>query len=233
MPKYEYGREGAYLQNEVFKRLLMWLAPVVTLAFISLAMAELRPPWWMGAGLLVFVPFLPAFAKRWERYADKSIDPYITGFRGERDVADALRACVGEDGYLVHDLDFGRGNVDHVAVMPAGIFAIETKAYAGAAWTKGDKLFVNGVDHEHDLKQTWAETLGVRDYLNRVSGGRRHFVTPLLVLSQAKVTAHGKCRGINVTGIDTLPQFFSGQQRLDQRQRSAIAAALGVKTAGR
>jgi hypothetical protein len=51
------------------------------------------------------------------------------GLEGERAVADTLTA-LAEDGYRVfHDLPSqqGDGNIDHVLVGPAGVFAIETK----------------------------------------------------------------------------------------------------------
>ena len=233
MPKHEYGQEGAHLQNEVFKRALLWLAPpVLLLLFLTSAMV-LRPPLWVSLTLLLLVPVGPGLAKGWERGASTSLDPHITGFRGERDLADAL-CGLGADCYLVHDPGFGRGNVDHVAVTPAGIFAIETKAYDGVVWTKGDKLFVNRFEHERDLKQAYAGAMTVRDHLNRVSGGKRYHVTPLLVVSRAKVTSYGKCRGVFVLGIGRLSDFMGfGRHVLDQDQRSAIAAALGTKTTTR
>ena len=230
MPKHEYGREGAYLQNEVLKRLALWVGlPMVLCVFmLGLTLAG-QMPWLCLLPLVLLSPAIPGLMKRWEHHADKAVDPYIKGFGGERDVADALRA-LGNDCYLIHDLDFGHGNVDHVAVTPAGIFTIETKAYAGSVWTKGDKLYVNRIDHEKDLKQAYGEACTVRDYLGRVSGGRPHTVTPLMVFSQAKISSYGKCRGVHVMGIGRLAEFMASERQvLDGPQRSAIAAALGTR----
>jgi hypothetical protein len=233
MPKHEYGREGAYLQNKVLLLILMWVLPLV-LVGIFLASLVLMQFTCITLLLLLLVPLGPGLARKWSRAADNSIDPYAKGFRGECAVADALRGCLGEDCYLLHDLDFGHGNVDHAAVTPAGIFTIETKAYAGSAWTKGDKLYVNRVDHEKDLKQAWGEACTVRDYLKRVSGGREHTVTPLLVFSEAKIYSCRRCRGVFVMGIDRLAEFLvSEEQVLDGPQRSAIAAALSTKATAR
>jgi hypothetical protein len=234
MPKREYGREGAYLQSKALKRILLWAGlPLLGCVILLLVLTTRLSPC-VALPLLLLVPVAPGLAKIWERAADRAVDPWLKGYRGERDVADALRACVGNDGYLVHDLDFGRGNVDHVAVTPAGIFTIETKAYTGSAWTRGDRLYVNRVDHERDLKQAFSEACAVRDYLNRVSVGREHSVTPLLVLTAAKTKAYCKCRGVFVTHVDRLGEYMaSDQQVLTALQRSAIAAALSVKTASR
>jgi hypothetical protein len=230
MPKHEYGREGAYLQNEVLKRLVLWvLLPLfVTVVMLGLILTG-QMPWFCLLPFVLLIPAMPGLMKRWEHHADKALDPYIKGFGGERDVADALRV-LGDDCYLVHDLDFGHGNVDHVAVTPAGIFTIETKAYAGSVWTKGDKLYVNRIDLEKDLKQAYGEAYTVRDFLMRVSGGRPHTVTPLMVFSQAKTSAYGTFRGVHVMSIARLAEFLASERHvLDGPQRSAIAAALATR----
>ena len=120
--------------------------------------------------------------------------------------------------------------MDHVVVSRAGIFTVETKRGASRVEAHGNRLLVNGHDREKHLKQAYAEAMSVRDYLNRVSGGRKHFVTPLLVFTDATVEAQGKCRGVYVMGLDRLPGFVRYQaKRLDAKQRSAIAAALGQR----
>lgn len=233
MPKHEYGREGAYVQNQAFIRMLVWVGPLLFIGLWLLSLAFLGMNWLVGLPLLLLAPSAPTLLKAWSRAADKAIDPYVKGYRGERDVADALRSALGEDCYLVHDIDLGHGNVDHVAVTPAGIFTIETKAWAGAVKTSGDRLFINGKDQERMLRQAFAEAMTVRDYLKKVSGGRDHHVTPLLVFTEAKVDSYGRCRGVFVMRLDRLQYFLSSErQALDLKQRSAIAAALGVRTAG-
>ena len=230
VPKHEYGREGAYLQNEVLRRLALWvgLPMFAALMLLGLILNGLVP-WFCLFPFLFLFPAMPAAMKHWERRADKAIDPYVTGFRGERDVADALRA-LGDDCYLVHDVDFGRGNVDHVAIAPAGIFTIETKAYAGSVRTDGDRLLIDGFNHTRELKQAFAEAMAVRDYLGRVSGGQKHHVTPLLVFTRGKVNSCGKCAGVFVLHVDRLAGFVEkGKPRLEPSQCSRIAAALSAK----
>lgn len=68
-----------------------------------------------------------------------------TGRRSERLVARRLRRLQRRGWVIVNDVDRGRGNVDHLAIGPRGVFAIETKttrrggdelaqARANAAW---------------------------------------------------------------------------------------------------
>ena len=72
---------------------------------------------------------------------------------------------LGDDGYVIHDVVIGRGNVDHVAVTPAGVFTIETKAILGKVEASTDGLRINGYDQKRHLKQAYAEAMAVRKYL--------------------------------------------------------------------
>ena len=78
MPKHEYGQEGAYRQNEAYKRLSFWLAPLVLLSLFLVSVAVLRLPAWVSVVLLLLVPAAPALAKGWQRAAARSIDPCAT-----------------------------------------------------------------------------------------------------------------------------------------------------------
>jgi len=234
MPKHEYGREGAYLQNEALKRALIWIGlPMFAgLIIAGLAFARVLPPPFY-VGLLLFVPFAPRAAKEWEKRADAALDPHLKGFGGERAVADALRV-LGDDCYLVHDVDLGRGNVDHIAIAPAGIFTIETKAWQGSIRTEGDRLVHNGHDNPKVLKQAYAEAMAVRDYLERISAGRKYRVTPLVVFTEAKVDSQGRCAGVFVMRIGRLAQFIQrGKPVLEPLERSRISGALGTRVVER
>lgn len=236
MPKYEYGREGAYLQNKVFTRTVLWIVvPIVIFIVLSVLMIANRVPAFCVAPLfLLFLPGIAKLGKEWGKVADKAIAPHAKGLRGEMDVAQALRQALGHDSYLVHDLTIGeRGNIDHVAVTPGGIFSIETKAWTGAVFTQGDRLWVNRSESGQMLKQAFAESRAVRDYLDRVSSGWKHDVMPLLVFTKAKIGPPVRCRGVWVLGLDDLPAIVGSHTGvLDQLQRSRIAAALGTRVQG-
>jgi hypothetical protein len=54
---------------------------------------------------------------------------YSLGFSGERLVGEELNKLMLDGCHVFHDLPTGRvGNIDHIVVAPAGVFAIETKA---------------------------------------------------------------------------------------------------------
>lgn len=60
------------------------------------------------------------------RRGQKLVDLWL-GYRGERFVADVLSSLNGKGWHMFHDVPSAYGNIDHVALGPGGLFAIETK----------------------------------------------------------------------------------------------------------
>jgi hypothetical protein len=71
----------------------------------------------------------PETIAKWRRGAD-----------GERRTAAVLRALEGAGWRAVHDRAAERGNLDHVAVSPAGVFLLESKNYSGSITVEGEEL---------------------------------------------------------------------------------------------
>lgn len=94
------------------------LAIGATAGWTSLAFMEAEL-----AALLVFVVGGPQ--------VDRRLDRRIRGNQGELEVGAVLDAAA-EDGWLVlHDVQTGRGNIDHLLVGPGGILTVETKSHRG------------------------------------------------------------------------------------------------------
>lgn len=53
------------------------------------------------------------------------------GAEGEEVVGRILEGLAAEGWHVIHDVSFGRGNIDHVVVGPGGIFTVETKSHRG------------------------------------------------------------------------------------------------------
>jgi Nuclease-related domain len=101
------------------------------------------------------------------------VDRWGRGADGEERVGQILDG-LREDGWLtLHDVQLGRGNVDHVVIGPAGIYTIETKAHRG-------RINTDTVDTRM-LKQAYAEA-------KLVEGITALRVQPLLVFSNAYLT---------------------------------------------
>jgi hypothetical protein len=86
----------------------------------------------------------------------QSTSAWDRGGRGEERVGQYLSGAVGLDGLVLHDRSIPgtRGNIDHIAIVPSGVWVIDTKAYTGrvqqrdlGGWfVSRPALFVNGRD---------------------------------------------------------------------------------------
>jgi hypothetical protein len=86
----------------------------------------------------------------------QSTSAWDQGGRGEERVGRLLSRAVGLDGVVLHDRSIpGRSaNIDHIAIVPSGVWVIDTKQYTGrvqqrdlGGWfVSRPALFVNGHD---------------------------------------------------------------------------------------
>src|SRR4051812_27219000 len=81
-----------------------------------------------------------AKARSWKRFFGGSFkrdySNWAQGAEGEEVVGGILEGLAAEGWHVIHDVSFGRGNIDHIVVGPGGIFTIETKSRAGKIWLK-------------------------------------------------------------------------------------------------
>lgn len=125
--------------------------------------------------------------------------------------------------FVVHDLDTGKGNIDHVLICHKGIFTIEVKSHRGEVTFDGSNLLLSGKPFEKDfLKQAWAECNAVREILAKWRIDTPT-VEPLIVFSNAFVTVRGKAKGIEVMNLKYLLQFL---KRLPDRWNTGEAGRI-------
>jgi hypothetical protein len=75
------------------------------------------------------------------------IENWQTGAWVEESTAKALRVLEGEGWIVMHDLDAdGRGNVDHIAVGPGGVFLLDSKNLPGSVTVDRDGMTVRRID---------------------------------------------------------------------------------------
>lgn len=72
------------------------------------------------------------------------------GAEGERATAKVLEPLRGEGWRMVHNVDTGRGNRDHVVVGPGGLFLLDTKKLGGTITVNGDTVHVERRDDPRD-----------------------------------------------------------------------------------
>lgn len=169
---------------------------VVAFAFLVLFWALLGGGWLLvGIELTAIAAMLLL-----DRVYSPQVDRWLAGARGERKIGEILEALADDGWFAIHDVNFGRGNIDHILVGIGGVFAIETKS-------RKRPIHPDWVRDEH-LRQAWAEARS----LERVTGYK---VQPLLVFSDAwLIGGRGIARrkGVVILTARTLESFFARQR---------------------
>lgn len=100
-----------------------------------------------------------------------------TGLKGERSTGQLLQSELLPVGYEVfHDCCFDGFNVDHVAIGPGGVFALETKTRSkppgdARVTYDGRQVLVNGMEPDRDpVAQARAGASRIRDVLAEYAG---------------------------------------------------------------
>jgi nuclease-like protein len=105
------------------------------------------------------------------RRAPQKEKAFRRGEQGELAVAAYLeRRTRKAPTVLLHDrrMPRGRGNIDHLAVAPAGVFVIDAKRYRGKVGVRGfqgERLFVNGRDRTKKVDGLDRQVKVVREVL--------------------------------------------------------------------
>ncbi len=116
------------------------LRTLVALGVLGIATALLgrgfgwHNPVFMGSDVIVLLAILAVY-----RWVLPLVDRHDRGAQGEERVGGLLDdlARQGNRGgdnrrwHIVHDANLGHGNVDHIAIGPAGVFTVETKSHPG------------------------------------------------------------------------------------------------------
>jgi len=191
---------GAYLRRqleEIDDRLLnLLLRGLLPGGCAAIAIAHAIDQSWLRAGVFALAT---AGAIIWlQRHAQsliREIRNLRLGLLGERVVAERLRELLPLGWEVFHDLPIegrnGKFNLDHVAVGPAGVFVIETKARRkhrnrdGAKFHEvtvegPDLAFPGGVDHKA-VPQAQSSASWLRGFLEEKTG-TVFPVTPVVVL---------------------------------------------------
>lgn len=91
------------------------------------------------------------------------------GAAGERATAKTLRPLLAAGWRVVHDVDTGKGNRDHVLVGPAGVFLLDSKKLGGTISVAGDVVRVERPDDERDSYELRKLAVSMRGEAARLS----------------------------------------------------------------
>ncbi|HEV2791726.1 MAG TPA: nuclease-related domain-containing protein [Solirubrobacterales bacterium] len=156
------------------------------------------------------------------RRVDRDFGRWLRGAEGEEAVGELLDGLAADGWLVIHDVSFGRGNIDHVVIGPGGVFTVETKSHAG-------RISLDRLDPKM-VAQAYAE----KKSLETITGIK---VQALLVFSRAYLIGRvpAKRRGVTVVPAKMLPWFFSRrrptmspQEAREIHDRLAPAVGQGV-----
>jgi hypothetical protein len=176
-------------------------------------------------------PLAVAFVVATVAWAGRDDLPYfhriVQGAVGEETVA-ALLAPLEAEGFVVlHDLDIGRGNVDHVVVGPTGIFVVETKAWTGRVYLKpGPRLMCGARVEDRTISQVLAEVFEVRRRLRHV--GMDGWVEAFVALTATRLPkGEIDLRGVRVVEAGAIPDAIrASRPRFTETQVARAAAVI-------
>jgi hypothetical protein len=131
------------------------------------------------------------------------------GAQAEESVG-AILDRLPENCIVLHDLNTGRGNIDHVVFCQDGaVFLIETKSHRGTVSEERGELRRNGRAFEKDfLKQTHGNVFWLRDFL-KVRLGVTPWIDAAIVFPSAYVTVRGKLSGVDVINSGYLEKWMA------------------------
>jgi hypothetical protein len=194
-------------------RYLVYVAALLLAGALALAAFGFRSLEFAVAELVVIAALVTL-----DRFRVPVLERWGRGATGEENIG-RLLGGLGDGWFALHDIDTGRGNIDHVVVGPAGLFTIETKSHRG-------RICVDRIAPGM-LKQAYAQ----RKWLERVSG---HEVEACLVFSAAYLDRPvSRRRGVLVLPGRLLAGHLARREHVLQPEEVAgIHARLEQATAG-
>jgi hypothetical protein len=194
---------------------------VATLVVYLVVQSFAGAVWGAAVAAIIAFVLLGAFVN-----SDK-VAAWREGAEGERKTARHLEG-LGDAGFVVfHDRrvpGYG-GNLDHVAIGPTGVWAIETKSWTGKVEIDGDALMVRGYRRDKAVDQVYREATAVQIALGEAASRLGITVTPVLCLHRARMPFFVKAaQGVRVaSGKQLVKLLRSGENRLTAEQVQELA----------
>ncbi len=200
---------GQYARAAV-RRLRM--RTLVTLGALAVATALLGRTFGLHDGLFIASEVaLLASMFVISRYVLPLVERRDRGASGEEHVGGLLDELAGDGWLVIHDASLGRGNIDHILIGPAGVFAIETKSHPGPVRTSHI--------HGATIAQARAEA-------KAIAGITGVDVEPLIVYSRAWVDRPmARRKGVRVVPARMLIGYLCKRpRRLSEKEIDAAHA---------
>lgn len=202
------GRHARALVLRLRMRTLLALGGLAIVATIAGRAYGFDSTLFLGCALVLLVFILVVY-----RRLLPLVDRHDRGAIGEEHVGGLLNRLPRADWRVVHDVSFGNGNVDHIAIGPPGVFSVETKSHPGPI--KVERL------HGALLRQAQAQSNLLQRRLDAD-------VEPLVVYSRAWVDRPlARRKGVRVLPARMLAGYLRSLPRdLDDEAIDRIHATL-------
>jgi len=166
-----------------------------------------------GGLLLLSVSFL--IMKAAERIAGPEMDKLFwrerrahLGALAEKKIG-ALLDGLAENYAVLHDVNAGQGNIDHLVFRRDGaVFMIETKSHSGWITRHDDELRRNGQSLEKDFIQQTLDNVSWLKKTLKARAGFEPWIHAAIVFSDAHVEKHLKLKNIDVFNARYLTRWL-------------------------
>jgi len=169
----------------------------------------------------------------------QSTSAWRRGSIGEYKLAEALAGVHGATVLNDRRVPRTRGNIDHIAIAPAGVFVVDTKLYKGlirvrdrGGWFKRDKRLYVGRRDCSRLADNMSWQVGSVQRVINSAGGQFNHVTVLPVLcfvdGEWSVMTPPSYRGVRLEGLRSIKQLITRHQVLGTTDIAAISQVLSI-----
>ncbi|BDH03496.1 hypothetical protein HEK131_07230 [Streptomyces seoulensis] len=146
---------------------------------------------------------------RWRPHTD--VYSWASGLRGEQLTARRLRRLRSHGWLTLHAVQWATGtDIDHIAIGPAGVFAINSKRHPGKTLWYGDRaITVNGAPTRH-IAASQSEARRVSRALSTPCGFEVSVRPVISVVDAAKLTVKSANPPVLVLEVEHLDRVLSG-----------------------
>jgi hypothetical protein len=160
------------------------MAAAAALLIAEAGILALAGAWWWPLSFLAVLP-IAVLGRATLAGGRLDVVPLRSGIEAEERVAELLGPVEPRGYRVLHDLDVGRGNADHVVVGPSGVYVIETKDRGGRFYPAGGRLMLNDARADDIVGQVTATAIVIRRRLERA--GVDVWVQAVIASTRAKV----------------------------------------------
>jgi len=228
--------EGRFrdLRDRQRRRLRPLTWPLLAVSVLLALWGFKRTDWFTGL-LLIFAGAVYTMVLVLRDWMPHPIQKWGDGAEAERDTARRLAHLPQGEWHVWHDLGGKYGNVDHLVIGPAGVFALDTKAWWGQTLTFENRQPVLTARHQPERGNRWAKvpsaagaSAAAQSRALRALVGASIRVTPVVVAWADTERMATETGGVTYVRGEAVDQWLLGLPHVVSPDTvSRLAAAVG------